>query len=46
MYNNNFKRSSWLTFMRNRLEVAKELLRKDGNLAVSMIVAIDENEQN
>ena len=42
MYNNNFKRSSWLTFMRNRLEVAKELLRNDG----SMIVAIDENEQN
>ncbi len=42
MYNNNFKRSSWLTFMRNRLEVAKELLSKDG----SMIVAIDENEQN
>ena len=42
MYNNNFKRSSWLTFMRNRLEVAKALLRNDG----SMIVAIDENEQN
>lgn len=42
MYNNNFKRSSWLTFMKNRLEVAKELLRDDG----SMIVAIDENEQN
>ncbi len=42
MYNNNFKRSSWLTFMRNRLEVAKELLSNDG----SMIVAIDENEQN
>ena len=42
MYNNNFKRSSWLTFMKNRLEVAKELLRKDG----SIIVAIDENEQN
>ena len=42
MYNNNFKRSSWLTFMKNRLEVAKELLRNDG----SMIVAIDENEQN
>ena len=41
-YKNNFKRSSWLTFMRNRLEVAKELLRNDG----SMIVAIDENEQN
>ena len=42
MYNNNFKRSSWLTFMKNRLAVAKELLRNDG----SMIVAIDENEQN
>ena len=42
MYNNSFKRSSWLTFMRNRLEIAKELLRNDG----SMIVAIDENEQN
>ena len=42
MYNNNFKRSSWLTFMRNRLEVAKELLKNDG----SIIVAIDENEQN
>ena len=42
MYNNNFKRSSWLTFMRNRLEVTKELLKNDG----SMIVAIDENEQN
>ena len=41
MYNNNFKRSTWLTFMYNRLAVAKELLRKDGVL----IVAIDENEQ-
>ena len=41
MYNNNFKRSSWLTFMKNRLEVAKELLTDDG----VMIVAIDENEQ-
>ena len=41
MYNNNFKRSSWLTFMKNRLEIAKELLTNDG----VMIVAIDENEQ-
>ena len=41
MYNNNFKRSTWLTFMKNRLEVAKELLTNDG----VMIVAIDENEQ-
>jgi adenine-specific DNA-methyltransferase len=40
-YNNNFKRSTWLTFMYNRLKVARELLRKDGVL----IIAIDENEQ-
>ena len=40
-YNNNFNHSSWLTFMKNRLEVAKELLTKDGVL----VVAIDENEQ-
>jgi adenine-specific DNA-methyltransferase len=39
-YNNNFKRSTWLTFMYNRLNVAQELLSKDGIL----IVAIDENE--
>src|SRR5690554_6040981 len=39
-YNNNFKRSTWLTFMYNRLIAAKDLLRKDGIL----IVAIDENE--
>jgi adenine-specific DNA-methyltransferase len=41
VYNNNFNHSAWLTFMKNRLEVAKELLTKDGVL----IVAIDENEQ-
>lgn len=40
-YNNSFNRSTWLTFMKNRLEVAKRLLCKDG----SLIVAIDENEQ-
>lgn len=40
-YNNNFKRSTWLTFMYNRLIAARDLLRKDGVL----IVAIDENEQ-
>jgi adenine-specific DNA-methyltransferase len=40
-YNNSFKRSTWLTFMYNRLIAAKDLLRKDGVL----IVAIDENEQ-
>lgn len=40
-YNNSFKRSTWLTFMYNRLIAARDLLRKDGVL----IVAIDENEQ-
>lgn len=40
-YNNTFNRSSWLTFMKTRLEIAKKLLTKDGVL----IVAIDKNEQ-
>lgn len=40
-YNNNFNRSTWLTFMKNRLEVAKKYLKSDG----SLICAIDENEQ-
>ena len=39
-YNDNFNHSTWLTFMRNRLLVAKELLREDGTIAVS----IDHNE--
>lgn len=39
-YNNSFNESTWLTFMKNRLEVAKTLLRNDGVL----ITAIDENE--
>lgn len=39
-YNNNFNHSTWLTFIQNRLEVAKQLLTKDGVL----IVAIDDNE--
>ncbi len=29
-YNDNFNHSSWLTFMKNRLEIARELLRDDG----------------
>ena len=41
LYNNNFKHSTWLTFMKNRIEVAKNLLATDG----AMIIAIDENEQ-
>ncbi len=40
IYNNNFNHSSWLVFMRNRLEMAKQLLTDDGVL----ICAIDENE--
>lgn len=40
-YNNRFKRSTWLTFIKNRLDVARKLLKKDG----ALIVAIDENEQ-
>lgn len=33
-YNDTFKRSTWLTFMKNRLEVAKDLLDKDGAIYV------------
>lgn len=40
-YNNTFNRSTWLTFMKTRLEIAKKFLTKDGVL----IVAIDKNEQ-
>lgn len=39
-YNDNFNHSSWLTFMKNRLEVARELLREDGCIFIS----IDDNE--
>lgn len=35
-YNDRFNRSTWLTFMKNRLEVAKELLSDDGTLWVSI----------
>ena len=41
-YNNSFKRSSWLTFMRNRLEVAKRLLQDNGVL----IASIDDYEMH
>ena len=40
-YNDSFNHSSWLTFMKNRLEVAKQLLREDGIIFVSC----DDNEQ-
>lgn len=40
-YNDKFNHSAWLTFMRNRLEVAKDLLCKDGFI----FVQCDDNEQ-
>lgn len=40
-YNDNFNHSSWLTFMKNRLEVARGLLRDDGVI----FVQCDDNEQ-
>ena len=40
-YNDNFNHSGWLTFMRNRLEIAKELLTDDGVFFASC----DDNEQ-
>jgi adenine-specific DNA-methyltransferase len=33
-YNDSFNHSTWLTFMRNRLEIAKDLLREDGVIVV------------
>ena len=33
-YNDSFLRSTWLTFMRNRLLVAKDLLSVDGNIFI------------
>ena len=40
-YNDNFNHSTWLTFMKNRLEVAREFLRDDGVI----FVQCDDNEQ-
>ena len=36
LYNSNFKLSTWLTFMKNRLEIARKLLSKTGVIFVSM----------
>lgn len=41
IYKNNFKDSTWLSMMQNRLAIAKDFLSKSGILAC----AIDENEQ-
>ncbi|EAL5995342.1 site-specific DNA-methyltransferase, partial [Campylobacter coli] len=35
-YNDKFNHSTWLTFMKNRLEIARELLRDDGVIFVNM----------
>ena len=35
-YNDNYNHSTWLTFMKNRLEIAHELLGKDGILVVQI----------
>ena len=34
-YNSNFKLSTWLTFMKNRLEIARKLLSKKGVIFIS-----------
>ncbi len=40
-YNDNFKHSTWLVFMKNRLEIAREFLRDDGVI----FIQCDDNEQ-
>ena len=40
-YADSFKHSSWLTMMKNRLEVAKQLLKSDGTICLQC----DDNEQ-
>jgi len=41
LYNDRFSHSSWLTFIKNRLEISKDFLRDDGLI----VVHIDDNEQ-
>ena len=41
-YNDGFNHSAWLTFMRNRLEVARELLKDDGMI----FIHIDDQEMH
>ena len=40
-YNDSFNHSTWLCFMKNRLEIARELLREDGVI----FIQCDDNEQ-
>ena len=39
-YNDRFNHSTWLTFMKNRLELARQLLSNDGSIWIS----IDDDE--
>jgi len=39
-YNNTFNHSTWLTFIKNRIEISKDLLRQDGVICI----AIDDEE--
>ena len=41
-YNDSFKHSTWLTFMRNRLDIARELLQTDGII----FIHIDDREMH
>ncbi len=41
-YNDRFNHSAWLTFMKNRLQIARELLSKDGSLWMN----IDDDESH
>lgn len=41
-YNDNFNHSTWLAFMKNRLEIARELLKEDGFI----FVQCDDSEQS
>ena len=41
-YNDSFNHSSWLVFMKNRLEIAKQLLSKEGSIWIN----IDDNESH
>ncbi len=41
-YNDSFNHSSWLTFMKNRLEVAKDLLANNGSIWIN----IDDDESH
>ena len=35
-YNNNFNHSTWLTFMKNRLDIAKDLLTENGFITIAI----------